>query len=483
VVTSWTARVRTPNLALIDPIEFSSLTLVENYLGVDMLAVEGRSKRMNSAMIPGNGIYLVDGTGRRRFSGDLIEVERRGNGTCTLMFAGDDFLLRSAICWPVPSAQWSTAGQSGAYDVRTASAETRALGYINANVGPGARSERRVARLRVPTSGNRGPSAKSSARFQTLADFIAPMAESAGLDIGVLQTFDGNTPWLDVTVTPVPDMSAYIRFGTAEASGPAILGEDWSYKLTRYAANVGLSAAGGEKQYRNLNFLDQTSSADSTVWANRRIERFVDQRGTGELPQKEEDLAKAEAALATAEREVVRTVAQLLALDISTDVVAVRWNSDEPIGWAAAKSKTNNGKAAAQTAYNDAVTARNTAQTERNTALTARNAAIVSDLAEIMKGLEEELLGAAGTNEIAVPITSTPTFKLGVDAPLGSRVSAVLDGIQIKERIRQITTVVSSDGPTEKVSAIFGSPDVGPQSPTQKALKAALKRLEKLEKI
>lgn len=106
-----------------------------------------------------------------------------------------------------------------------------------------------------------------------------------------------------------------------------------------------------------------------------------------------------------------------------------------------------------------------------------------TDPAEIANGLTEALFAAAGPSETSVAIESAP--GLGTTIPLGAQVAAVLDGEVIVDRIRQMTTVLTNERgePSEKTTAVLGTPDAGIKTPTQRVLAAMLRRLQNLERI
>lgn len=105
-----------------------------------------------------------------------------------------------------------------------------------------------------------------------------------------------------------------------------------------------------------------------------------------------------------------------------------------------------------------------------------------TDTTSIAEGLASALLDGAGTAEVSIPLGRS-SIGLGTEVPLGAKISALLDGELITERIRQITTVVqnASGEPTVKTTAVLGSPDAGVKSPTQKRLAAMLRRVQRLE--
>lgn len=105
-----------------------------------------------------------------------------------------------------------------------------------------------------------------------------------------------------------------------------------------------------------------------------------------------------------------------------------------------------------------------------------------TDPTEIAEGLAKALLDKAGASDVSVPLGSVP--GIGTTIPIGARASAVLDGQLVTDRIRQITTVLSSENgavPTQ-VDAVLGSPDAGVKSPTWRQLQQMLRRIRELER-
>lgn len=320
MVTSgaWTARVRKADLSLDEPILYSSLTLVENLNLPDTMLIEGPLDWIRPAMDPGSGIVVADENGTRRFSGVSTNMVRNVDGTGSITFDGDLVTLHDRIVWPVPAGAFTAAGQTSAYDVQTGPAETRLLHYINVNAGPGARSERQVLALRLPTTLGRGTNAKTSARFNNLLDLTAALARSAGLRVTVMQTYSSGVPHRDVILTPTVDLSNSARYGTPGFSGPGILG-DGSYSLTAPTGNVILCAAQGVGALRVLN--TDTDSASVTAWA-RRTEQFLDQRQTNDQDEINEAMADAD----------LEGAAQVQVAAVITDSPSLQLGVDVPVG-------------------------------------------------------------------------------------------------------------------------------------------------------
>lgn len=486
--TAWIARVRSASLALGEPIEYTGLTHVEGYLVPDMLSIEGDLVRLRPALVPGSGIFITDETGATRFSGILTRIERRGDGSGSLIYAGDLVRFRWRLCQPVPAGPWATWAQTAAYHVVTGSAETRLLALITANAGYTAYSgggvERRIANLRVPASLNRGPVGTTSARFDVLLDLVASLAESAGLRVQIVQTYTGLTPYLDVLVTEAPDLSSWARYGTPAGGGPGMLGEDWSYALELPVASSILAAAGGEGKERILYSLNADHADEGSLWGFR-IEQFMDARGSGG--------SQNEAKTALAEAKVIEMAASKerwdtgkrreLALIAYDSAIAALADHPGAANYTAVRDAAAAAFTEAATAYTDAGTALTAATADRVAAQAAVTAAVAADLVEITASMDEAMLSAAGNKEISAPIVNTPELRLGTDIPVGALVSAVIDGVILTERVRQTTTTITgaSGSPTVDIAAIFGNPE-GLVSPAQRKLAAALRRISAIER-
>jgi hypothetical protein len=279
----WTARVRTAAHALTEPFLFSELTLVERYGPPDSLVISGQIEDLRPAFDLNSGIVVWDETGRMRFSGvppqpPKPKLERRGDGTAVLAYESDLVHFWDRLCWPSPSFAWSL--QTTAYDVQTAVHEDRIIGYATRNAGSIAfvdfSNDRRIPHIRFPTSLGRGTSDQTSARFQNLGALVAELAEAANLRVTIQQTYTGTTPFLDVVIDGVPDLSDWSRFGDATSGTLGFLAPDWRYAIGT-GASVILSAAGGELENR---LLDMNRDNTREVAQGRRIEIFLDQRDT-----------------------------------------------------------------------------------------------------------------------------------------------------------------------------------------------------------
>jgi hypothetical protein len=98
-------------------------------------------------------------------------------------------------------------------------------------------------------------------------------------------------------------------------------------------------------------------------------------------------------------------------------------------------------------------------------------------------GYDALMEGMTGT-AVDVKVLNSAGLTLGVDVPLGALVSASLDGLVVKERIREVSTTVAAEGggATVTVEPLFGSTDTTGQTKWQRELAKALRRISVIER-
>jgi Siphovirus ReqiPepy6 Gp37-like protein len=384
-VSAWSARMRHGNLTLNDPLDFAELELVENYGPPDTLSLTGDLDQLRPVLKPGRGCVVWDGNGVQRFNGVIQSIERRGDQSATATFVSDLQRLWDRVVYPNPTASW-TAQSLNAHDVQTGVHEARIIAYVRRNAGDQALNtgseQRRIPSLRLPTSLGRGVSRTYRGRFQNLGAVVAQHAENASLRVTIKQTYEGTTPYLDLLIEDTPDLSSWAKFGDANTSTIGSLDESYRYTVTAPTATHLLSAAGGEGTARTLT-LRSTTRADDW-W--RRVELFVDQRGSG------------------------------------------------------------------------------------------------TDASDITEGLDEAELESASEVSVEAPLAvGDLTWGPGGIA-VGSKVTALIDGEQVIERVRTITTTVtaSESDETEVVTPTIGADNN--LDATERALLKALRRIRELER-
>lgn len=150
----------------------------------------------------------------------------------------DEVWLQDRLVSPSPGES-SPPYTTQAVDIRTGLASTVILGFVNANLGPGAVSTRRKSGFTLAADPAIGSTVKGEGRWDSdLLAFIQPMAQTAAVGFRVVQVGNG----IQFQVFAPTDRSATVKFSTALRNLSA-----WEYTATRPRANyiyVGASGSG-----------------------------------------------------------------------------------------------------------------------------------------------------------------------------------------------------------------------------------------------
>lgn len=284
-MAEWSIIPREANLTrLYDPIsKWTSLTLIERHLTPDTWTVVGPSEQM-AAFAPGSGCILARGD-QQITSGKMIDfdrgVERTAQGltvdTTSVSFASDLLRVGHRIVTPSPTYQMpvnSVFTFPAAYDLRSGAIETLIIGYIRSHAGDLAVADRQTARLRFPASLGRGGTTQVSGRFDQLGVLVQSLAEAGNLRVRIKHTEDGGGAWMDLVIDAVQDLSADVRFGTAESTATGII-TDWRYQIGMPTTTRAIVAGGGELAARNM--LQRRATPAETLWGIT-AETLIDQR-------------------------------------------------------------------------------------------------------------------------------------------------------------------------------------------------------------
>lgn len=282
----WLIIPRERNLSRVaDPIvNWSTLTLVERHNTPDTWTVVGPSEFMG-AFVPGSGCVLTR-EGEQITSGKLTNL-RRARSTdpqtgasadvTTATFSSDLLRIGHRIVTPSPSYAMPTSSIfkfPAAYDLRNGAVETLILGYLRSHAGDLAVPNRQIARLRFPASQGRGGTTQVSGRFDHLGVLTQTLAEAGNLRVRIVHTEDVGGAWMDVVIDEVRDVSANIRFGTAESTAAGII-TDWEYEIGMPTTTRAIVAGGGELADREM--LQRTLISPEALWGIS-AETLVDQR-------------------------------------------------------------------------------------------------------------------------------------------------------------------------------------------------------------
>lgn len=284
-MSDWLIHPRDADLGrTLDPIQgWKQLELVERYNQPDAWVLTGGESI--DAFTPGMGAVLYrDGefvsSGQMREYDKVVGVDQTGRRTVqmTLGFVSDTDVLASRLCLQQPTKLLTStpSTMSSVYDTRTGAREAIILGYINANLGPGAIASRRMAGLVVPASLGRGGTSRFTARTDNLALAVQSLAEAGRLRVRVVHDESTGTPRLLVVVEEVPDVSADVFFGPVESAAPGLF-ETWHFNYKQPVLTRGIVGAGGEKLDRL--YAQVTDPAAEALWGRSR-EAYIDQRQT-----------------------------------------------------------------------------------------------------------------------------------------------------------------------------------------------------------
>jgi hypothetical protein len=107
-----------------------------------------------------------------------------------------------------------------------------------------------------------------------------------------------------------------------------------------------------------------------------------------------------------------------------------------------------------------------------------------TDVDEINQAGFDALVEGMGPTSVSVNIVDSAGARVGVDVPVGAVVAATLDGLVVKERVREVTTTVQvqSGAPTVTVEPLFGSIDTTKQTQWQRQLTKILRRISVIER-
>jgi hypothetical protein len=107
-----------------------------------------------------------------------------------------------------------------------------------------------------------------------------------------------------------------------------------------------------------------------------------------------------------------------------------------------------------------------------------------TDATEIAQAGTDAITEGAGQTSVTVKVLDSRGVQIGSDVPVGARVAATLDGVVVKERIREVTTTVAvqSGQATVVTEPVFGTSDSAAKSATQLQLTKALRRISVIER-
>ncbi len=249
-----------------------------NSAGEWRLRIPATSTLVDDLRTPGFGVILTGPDGVLLsgpvLSARLVQSQDDIEGAWEIEGSDDTLILQERLAYPEP-ANPDVATQALTNDIRLGNAETVLKGYIDSNLVSGP-SVRRVAGLSVATNLNRGDTVRGNARFSNLQTLLYDLAQSGGIGYDIKQD---NTSLVFDVYEPV-DRSASVRL---DIENNRLRSSEFAYAaplLTR--AIVGGAGEALDRLFREVNTSESTEA--EVLWG-RRIEQFIDDRGTEDVDQ------------------------------------------------------------------------------------------------------------------------------------------------------------------------------------------------------
>jgi len=256
----------------------AQFVLRHNNVGSWAVSLPASSPMADLLRTPGYGLVVTGRDGvilsGPTLSAKLAQSQDDLEGVWQIQGADDSLILQERLAYPQPSNDDVTT-QNVSNDIQDDVAETVVKHYVDANLVSGPVS-RQVEFLTVGTDLGRGSNVRGNARFSQLQELLYALAQSGGLGYEIKQVDSGLV--FDVYVPA--DRSNTVRL---DVDNGKLSSSEYAYsapKLTR--AIVG---GAGESVERLFSEGTTSESLLSEIAWKRRIEAFVDQRGTDEADQ------------------------------------------------------------------------------------------------------------------------------------------------------------------------------------------------------
>lgn len=228
---------------------------------------------------PGSGLIIQtdEGTLLSGPTTSVVTLQESADplGVYEIRGVDDSTILEELLAYPTPSVS-DVSAQTSAYDVRTGPAEDLMKEFVSANIGPDGSVARKIPNLTIEASEGRGDTFTISARFDTLQSVLSTIGDVSGLGYRVEQIGDE----IQFQVYEPVDRSANIRMDIDNNQLTKT-----EYIVSQPKTTHAIVAGAGEGVDRI--FVERTSTesiAAETLW-NRRIETFIDDRGSDQVAE------------------------------------------------------------------------------------------------------------------------------------------------------------------------------------------------------
>lgn len=282
-ITDITVEVRDDNFNRVGQLIGAELVgaqfvLRYNNVGSWNVSLPATSPMADFLRTPGYGLIVTGRDGvilsGPTLSAKLVQSQDDLEGVWEIQGADDSLVLQERLAYPDPTVADVTA-QTVSNDVQSDVAETVMKHYVDANL-VSSPLVRQVDGLTVAPDLGRGSLVRGNARFDNLQELLFALAQSGGLGYQIAQVDSG----LVFDVYEPTDRSDTVRL---DVDNGKLSSSEYAYsspKLTR-----AIVAGAGEAVERL--FAEGTTSESleaENVW-NRRIEAFIDQRGSEDPDQ------------------------------------------------------------------------------------------------------------------------------------------------------------------------------------------------------
>lgn len=260
------------------PADLVGLVVVARHLNVGTwsITLPSNHRLVDELRTPGAGI-VITAHDEVIFSGPttsakLEQSKENPVGDWVIEGVDDSVILEEHLAYPLPSVADVTAQTINA-DVRTGAAETVIKGYVYDNISALAGTVRAIPDLFVETDLGRGSIVTGSARFINLQELLYGLAQTGNIGYRVEQTV--NNDLMFQVFEPV-DRSKSIRM---DIDNGRLTRTEYAYGQPK-ATRIIVGGPGEAEERLFYEGSNTASLAAETIWA-RRVERFVDSRGSG----------------------------------------------------------------------------------------------------------------------------------------------------------------------------------------------------------
>lgn len=270
------------------PVDLNGLTVVMRYNNVGSwnITLPSDHRLVDELRAAGAGIVVSIGE-EVIFSGytttaTLQQSKDNPLGDWAIEGVDDSVILSERLAYPLPS-EGNVTLQTTANDIRTGVAETVIKGYVYDNISAFAGTDRAIDHLTVGEDLGRGATVSASARFDVLQELIYGLAQTGGLGFTIKQVGSA----IEFEVFEPVDRSLNVRM---DLDNGRLTSTEYSYgqpKVTRVI--VGGSGEGENRVFYEGSTTESISAENS--WA-RRVEKFVDNRGSTDTAGLEQTAAE-----------------------------------------------------------------------------------------------------------------------------------------------------------------------------------------------